>query len=154
MFESLKEIANRVIALDSSAILVRIFSEKEANEIVLFLQKSQLFDDGERSDGSIIGYYSDNTRVYKKLDKGWRGKSFENFITLYDTGDFYDSMSVKVLNNGDIEISADGKKDNTDLFEKYGQNIIGLTNESIEELSNYSIPIIIELVRQKIQGTQ
>ena len=153
MFESLKEITNRVIALDSSAILVRIFSEKEAKEIVLFLQKSQLFDDGERSDGSIIGYYSDNTRVYKKLDKGWRGKSFNNFITLYDTGDFYDSMSVKVLRNGDIEISADGQKGEDNLFEKYGQNLIGLTDEHFEELSSYSIPVIIELVRKQVQNT-
>ena len=154
MFERLKEIANRVIALDKGAILVRIFSEKEAKDIVLFLQKSQLFEDGERSDGSVIGYYSDNTRGYKGLANGWRGKSFDNHITLYDTGDFYESMSVKVLKNGDIEISADGQKDDTDLFAEYGENIIGLTDEKINELANYSIPVILNLVRQKIQGTQ
>jgi hypothetical protein len=60
-------------------------------------------------------------------------------FTLYDTGEFYNSMMIEVFNDY-IEINGDGLKvdefgQTTDLFQEYGYEIIGLTDESKEKLA-------------------
>ena len=52
---------------------------------------------------------------------------------LYDTGEFYKSM-VFLLGNNFFEIDADPIKDNDNLFTKYGEQIIWLSEDSKEKL--------------------
>ena len=52
---------------------------------------------------------------------------------LYDTGEFYKSM-VFLLGNNFFEIDADPIKDNDNLFTKYGEQIIWLSENSKEKL--------------------
>ena len=109
-----------------------------------------MYKDGIRSDGSKIGTYSNLTIEFKKI----KGQKYDH-ITLKDTGDFYDSFKPFVDSNGDIEINTDPIKidvfgDKTNLIEKYGSNIVGLTSENIDKLNKVLIPKIRKYVLEQV----
>ena len=116
--------------LRPAEIWTRVFSNKELQNtiIVEYIQQDQLFEKGVDESGEVIGYYSSVTEnVYNPMKKA--GEHY----TLLDTGDFYRSM-VFVFGKDFFEIDADPIKENDNLFEKYGEGIIGLTDESKEKL--------------------
>lgn len=57
---------------------------------------------------------------------------------LYDTGEFYNSM-VFLLGNNFFEIDADPIKENDNLYTKFGEEIIWLSENSKEKLRPYLI---------------
>lgn len=97
------------------------------------IQQEQLFKRGIDGDGDPIGYYSAFTEMLDPQKK--EGTHY----TLYDTGDFYRSMVV-YIGNKFIEIDADPIKtdartgETENLFYKYGENIIALTQENMDIL--------------------
>ena len=116
--------------LKPAEIWTRVFSNKELQNtiIVEYIQQDQLFEKGVDEDGNVIGYYSAVTENFYNPMK----KAGEHY-TLLDTGDFYRSM-VFIFGKDFFEIDADPIKQNDNLFEKYGEGIIGLTEESKEKL--------------------
>lgn len=60
------------------------------------------------------------------------GRSGEPY-QIYRTGDFYDTFRVEIK-AGDIEINADPFKPDANLFEMYTEDILGLTDESLQKL--------------------
>lgn len=103
-------------------------------QILNWIQQDQLFKQGIDEDGDVIGYYGEFTEAINPE------KVAGSHYTLYDTGEFYASMYVAV-NTNYIEIVADpikiddrtGETDN--LFNKYGEGIIGLTDENKTKLA-------------------
>ena len=83
-------------------------------------------------DGDIIGYYSEYTEMLNPEKVA--GTPF----TLFDTGDFYKSFILYIYKDAievdanPIKINDKGEKEN--LFWKYGENIIALTDESMVKL--------------------
>ncbi len=95
-------------------------------DIIKLIQVEQLEKKGVDEDDEIIGFYS---MLTERISKG--RKKFNTPYTMNDTGEFFKSMYVQVLRDSFV-IEADGKKGDTDLFEKYGEGIIGLTAENLE----------------------
>lgn len=89
---------------------------------------SQLYELGIRSDGKQIGrgFYAPKTIDYKLFGNG---DSRIDHITLKDTGEFYESFKVKPSKKG-FEIIANPNKDDDNLFEIYGKEIVGLTEDN------------------------
>ena len=85
-------------------------------------------ENGLNEDGNRIGVYT----WYSEELKNGRKKAGEPY-NLFDTGDFYKSMVI-LLGTNYFEIDADPIKENANLFTKYGEGIIGLTEESLEKL--------------------
>jgi hypothetical protein len=110
------------------------FSDPDFKNYILdLIRNDQLFEKGIDSDGDIIGYYSEWTEMMNPE------KVAGTPYTLRDTGEFYKSMIIYIYKNY-IEIDADpiktnqqGEQDN--LFYKYGENIIGLTEENLEKVT-------------------
>ena len=110
------------------------FSDPDFKNYILdLIRNEQLFSQGIDSDGDIIGYYSEWTEMMNPE------KVAGTPYTLKDTGEFYKSMIIYIYKNY-IEIDADpiktnamGEEDN--LFYKYGENIIGLTEENLEKVA-------------------
>ena len=110
------------------------FSDPDFKNYILdLIRNDQLFEKGIDSDGDIIGYYSEWTEMMNPE------KVAGTPYTLRDTGEFYKSMIIYIYKNY-IEIDADpiktnqqGEQDN--LFYKYGENIIGLTEENLEKVA-------------------
>jgi hypothetical protein len=111
--------------------------------LIDLIQKNQL-QKGENMFGDNIGFYSRMTEI---ISQG-RKKEGDPF-TLEDTGDFYESFFVKPFLDF-VEISAEGRKKDEDILEKYGETVIGVSEESISLLILEIKPYLIDYVRSKI----
>lgn len=104
-------------------------------QILRWIQQDQLFKEGIDEDGDVIGYYSEFTEAINP------SKVAGSHFTLFDTGEFYASMYIAV-NTNYIEVVADPIKiddrtgETTNLFNEYGEGIIGLTDENKTKLAN------------------
>jgi hypothetical protein len=135
---ALEEILEKVVAMDFEAIVNDTFNDKEVNDRIIELNQEQLFIKGTDSEGYGLGTYAPITKQIKEA----QGLPSE-YITLYDTGEFYESMKV-FAKDRNIEFDAEGQKEDTNLFEEYGENILGPDEESHEEINEIIIPIIQE----------
>jgi len=121
--------------LTLNRIWVEVFQDQELRRYVLNLIKyRQLFEKGVDETGEIIGTYSAFTERLNPEKK--EGTPY----TLFDTGDFYRSMFL-IVTETELIIEADTLKqdaegETTDLLEKYGDGILGLTEENKTELAN------------------
>jgi hypothetical protein len=112
-----------------------VFDDQQfKTEILDWIRWEQLYNEGVDELGQIIGTYSEYTAMINPE------KAFGTPYTLHDTGAFYNSMVITVLESA-IEINADPIKvdefgQTTDLFNEYGEGIIGLTDEHKTSLAN------------------
>ena len=124
----------RAKSISSELIWRSVFNDAKFREWILDLvRKDQLFNQGIDEDGDIIGFYSEWTELINPE------KVAGTPYTLFDSGDFYKSMYLVVLKDSFVidadPIKVDENGDVTDLFKKYGEGIIGLTDESKEKLA-------------------
>lgn len=112
-------------------ILKKIFERKDVQDLVQSMNIDQL-QVGKRSDGVELPPYS--KRSVKKFGKP------NGPILLYDTGAFYESIHIVVDASG-VNIAAEPQKENTNLFNAYGLDIIGLDDAHKQELSEFIKPI-------------
>lgn len=137
LFGRVRKVLDNIIALDETAIINSILLDKGFQRFIISLnQNEQLFDEGIDALGKSLGEYSDFTKELKKAD----GQRFDH-ITLLDTGDFYKSFKIKVENGGFL-IEADPQKEDSNLFDDFGKDILGLTDENLQ--------IVIDAIREKI----
>lgn len=124
----LHELLRREKFLSEAMLWYNIFDTNLKTQILNWVKIDQLTNKGVNKDGDIIGYYSPVTEFINPEKKA--GEPY----TLNDTGAFYESMYVEVLKDS-IIINANPIKGNDNLFLKYGNGIIGLTNENITKLT-------------------
>ena len=126
-------------------IFKTVLDNKFIKELITHLNTNdQLFKDRIDSLGARLGIYSHATEV---ISKG-RKKQGE-FINLHDTGEFYDSWKVIVTENL-ISIDANPFKDDTNLFDAFGFDILGLTDENLQVLIKETKDFILEYYRKTI----
>lgn len=152
--ERLLNLAKRAMALDENYLLNIILADVELQKAILDLNRiGQLFEQGVNSQGVPLkeiggsmfteSGYSPYTIMIKE-EKGQR----TDHITLRDTGAFYGSF-VLILGDKEFIIDADPiKEDGTDLFREWGEDILGLTEESREILKGFVLerlrPVIMD----------
>jgi hypothetical protein len=131
-FEPLRKIANNILDIDINQIVNAIIATPEFTNFIITLNTGgQLFDQGIDSLGLSLGRYAPDT-IEQKIEKGL---PFDR-ITLFDTGEFYQSFDVIANENDDFfTITANPIKEDSNLFEDFGENIVGLTEESKEFLA-------------------
>jgi hypothetical protein len=155
--DALRKLANNIISINQDEIFLEVFSQKPVKDFIIELNTiEQLFKKGVDANNSDLanegGDYSDLTiqgvpglflgKVQKGLPTNW--------ITLFDSGEFYDSWVVEV-DKTSIEIDADTiKADGTDLRVRWGKAILGLNDESLEKLVVFAIPFYQEAIRKAI----
>lgn len=134
MDTALGALLNRMSIEQSEYLWRKTLSDPELKKWILDLIRiDQLFEQGVDSDGKIIGKYSEWTEMLNP------DKVAGNHYTLKDTGAFYESMIIYISKDY-FEIDADPiKVDNqtgeeTNLFYRYGENIIGITEENLQKL--------------------
>ena len=140
--ESLK----RVNLLLESVSWVKTFDNATKTQILDLIRQDQLFERGVDKNDVVIGYYS---RTTESLSGG--RKRFNSHYTLFDTGDFFKSMYIRVMTDA-IEISA-----NSESFRKmqakewYRNSILGLTDENFEVLKDVVRQSYIDYAREVLQ---
>lgn len=121
-----------------------IVIDKSITEAMEQYNREQL-QRGEKSDGDILPDYSETSvNVYGKP---------AGPIRLYETGEFYDSITALALDNVIRFVSQPFKQDPltgriTNLEERYGQEIIGLTNENLEKIRRQVKTKIVAYVKR------
>lgn len=101
---------------------------RELEDLVLFMNQSQMEKSGIDSEGNEInpGYTEFTIKI--KMEKG---QPFDK-VTLKDTGDFHNSLYIRYA-KGEFEIMSDDPKADK-LMEKYGEEILGLINENLQDI--------------------
>ena len=103
---------------------------RHSNIIEDSITEEQLFEKGIDGLGKSLPSYSPVTVQLKKL----KGQPFDR-TTLRDTGEFHSSIKVKLQRDG-IKIESDPIKEDTNLLEVYGEEILFLTEENLTEFRN------------------
>ena len=131
--ERLKELTRPV------ALFTEVMKNDMLKELIINLNtQDQLFKEGINSKGrkleDIGGPYAESTiegipGVFK--GKKELGLPFDR-VTLFQDGTFYGSFKVTTDSQGDILINADPNKDGTNLFNEWGEAVLGLTPENVD----------------------
>ncbi len=156
MFAELKKKLKRFKLPSPKEVFYQLFRDKEFTSLIVRLntegeQTSQLIYGVNYNDkplDEIGGEYSPYTVMLKK-DKG----QITDHVTLKDTGEFYKSFKTFWRNekNGVIQITADTIKElGVDLIDRWGREIIGLSEDNIGVLRVMAKDKIIKIIRKKI----
>jgi hypothetical protein len=155
----IKALIKKLESLTPDSILREILNDDRMKEFVIELNTegqstSQLFEQGVNSEGRSLKDVGGNRFTdsgyspFTIEEKKKRGQRVDH-ITLKDTGDFYGSFVVKGGVDF-IEITADGQKADTTLFEEWGVDIVGLTEENLNILTNAIAEKIQEVVETRL----
>lgn len=147
--DKLIQLAKRAAKLNENknTLINHVLSIKEVQDLIIWLnQEVQLFQKGINADGDIIGFYSLSTQLINPQ------KVAGTPYTLKDTGAFFDSFNIE-LGENEIYITANPIKGKDNLFEKYGEDILGLTNESKDILSIPVQDFLMEKVKAYLQNS-
>lgn len=126
---------------EAKAWLYAFSSDKGLQDKILKRIKRRLFDYGTDERNIIIGTYKITTQA---IDPE---KVAGSPYTLKDSGKFYNSMYTGVFEDY-FFIDADAQKGRENLFKKYGDGIIGLTDEDKEWLVKELIDSYLEYVEK------
>jgi len=141
MFEDteLGEMLKRIIELDEDEIFIEA-SDQEVLDHIENLNRRQLIQ-GKGSDGFMLyetgGEYTDNTMEIAAMNG--RPKDSKMIVNLFDEGNFHNSIQASVDKDGYTITSDPIKRDplsgiTTNLLDRYGPEVEGLTDENIDEL--------------------
>ena len=143
MFRRVYRVLDNIIALDENQLINEVLSVREFQEFIIDLNTEGQLREGVNSLGvslsSIGGLYSDRT-ITISLKKG-RPKKSKSLVDLHDEGDLYKSFRI-VIKLKSFIIAADTDKGDTDLLQRYGKDVLGLTDEHLQ--------IVIDALREKI----
>ncbi len=134
----------RVETLNADLVWLRVFQNEPFKRWIMDLvRQDQLFKKGIDEDGDVIGTYSEATEMMNPQ------KIAGTHYTLFDTGEFYGSFELRVGKNY-FEIDADPIRDNTNIFEEFGREILGLTDENTQLLIDFMRSELIDKIQQEI----
>lgn len=143
--DALIQFCDNIIKLDIDELLAEIYDRSEFKELVAKLNlQDQLFAKGINSKGVSLGEYAESTKKKKRKD----GLP-DDRITLFQSGSFYDTIEIIPDNDG-FWIVMDGRKRNTDLFVRYGEDVLGLTDENFEPLKDLINEELVKIIQEKI----
>ena len=150
MLQLLRNKAKAVKRLNEKQLLRLLFFDKQLQKFVLDLNRiEQLYRRGIDSNGesleSIGGAYSELTVALKNQ----KGQPTDR-VTLKDTGDFYESFEL-IVKGDSIEIAADPVKGGVSLEIRWGDDIIGLAETSIEALIEKLKPLLLNEIRERLE---
>ena len=144
MLESVKQLISNAKKLNQSQLIVEVFTDvKIKDEIVYYITEIQLFEKGVDGLGDKLEQYTPFTISIKESKTP---KQPTDRTTLKDTGQFYNSFRVDVNQGGEVRIVVN---DINDLTEKYGINILTLSDDGIEKIK----PQVIEKIKEYVIRT-
>lgn len=125
----------KTLVLDNERVIIELNVDK------------QLFEDGINRDGISIDSY----QPYHPITVRYKFRKRQPYdrVTLRDSGDFHKSFKV-IADDLEFMIYADDWK-LSELLNKYGANILGLTDENLQIVVwEYIYPAILSKLRQMI----
>ncbi len=148
-FEAIRQLTDRVAKLDEGIILNRFVELPIVQKFILDLNRvDQLFNKGVDSKNRALGVYTPFT-INSKNERGVPVPS-DFHITLFDTGQFY-STFVIIPGKDFFEIDANPIREDTNLFEDFGEDIIGLNDENLQILIDFFKETVVLRVKEQLR---
>jgi len=126
--------------IDYDQFFVFLFNQEEVQEFIIGLNQDQLYS-GVNSAGipleSIGGSYAPQYKAFKLRKAKKRFGQPNDEVNLFLTGDYYDTYMIVNVNEESFTIDSNPFKGKTNLEERYGNLLEGLTQESIEIFVEY-----------------
>ncbi len=144
-----QKIFANVKKLDETKILVSVLNQKAVKDFIIFQNTENQLRFGLDSKEDLLRLYSTFSYASFKQDRPGRKASF-GVPDLNLTGKFYRSFMVEILTDASIIIDADTDKGDNDLAEKYGEDIIGLTDRNFQEFINFILPLFVDATEKEI----
>lgn len=126
--------------------MIEVFVSQNEARIVNWNAEGQLYNQGENRLGISIDTYAPYT-PYTKAIKKEKGQPYDR-VTLNDTGDFEGSLYIEFQADGFRIYAADSKTD--ELTDKYGSEILGLSDENLERLIAEFRPFLMERAESEL----
>ena len=147
-FEAILQLTDRIAKLDEGLLLRNFVSIPAVQKFILDLnRRDQLFNKGIDSKNRALGVYAPST-INSKQERGVPVPS-DFHITLFDTGEFY-STFVIIPGKDFFEIDANPIREDTNLFDDFGEDIIGLNDENLQVLIDFFKETIQLRVREQL----
>jgi hypothetical protein len=144
-FGRLTDFVNNTLDLEEAKVFFHVFSEKDVQEYIIFLNTNiQLHNYGIDATGTTLDSIGGSYAPYTIRQKKRKGDEYKH-VTLKDTGEFYKSFSVDVFRD-EFVIDAYYIKEGTDLRDRWGDDLAGLTPLSVEKLKGFILPKVREIV--------
>ena len=143
-FEVLHDMLDNVKRLNPVDAWISAIDKILRDDIIFLNTQDQLWGDGIDSMGISLRPYTPFTVKLKKL----RGQVTDR-TTLKDTGEFYNSFKVTVQKDS-FTIDADAQKDDDNLYDKYGIDIVGLTESNQQTINIFLKENYINYLRGKL----
>ena len=125
----LYKLYDRLAMFTDDRVWMKVMQDnKMKREIIRLNTREQLYNKGVDSLGLPIG--SGEYKPFTIAEKQRKGQRYDH-ITLNDTGAFYNSWVVVVHLDGLILDADDHSIYDEPLFDVYGEDVLGLTDESI-----------------------
>jgi hypothetical protein len=119
--------------------------DEDSKLFILQLIKDDQLSEGIDAKGNTIGLYSYWT---ERISNGRKQEGTP--FTLYDTGEFYNSLRV-IMSGLSFIVDGNGQKEDKNLFNSYGDDIVGLTDKNLEKLAIELLPKYIKYVREILE---
>jgi hypothetical protein len=134
----------KVLSLDMNRVINHVLKYQDVKDYAIYLNQERQLNDGLDAKGQWIETISSNEQggsypyskytVQLKQDKGQQYDA----VNLKDTGDFWQSMNVKV-NEDSFEILAEFTKGGDDIRNNFAlkYDFLGLMPESLDEFGTW-----------------
>lgn len=115
-----EQLAVNLSHIDINILLENIFAEANIESWIVDIIKKRLYNVGIDSKGQKLKTDSSTTELYSNftLDIKERTHQRTSNVTLKDSGDFYNSMKIILLQNG-FQIDADFVKKNGNIYKNF-----------------------------------
>ena len=139
----------RIEKINPNEVFEIVFNDPRITNMIIDLNTNeQLFEQGVDSEGRDLKSIGGDYSYVTKDIKSFKNQPYDH-ITLKDTGDFYRSFIVRAY-AGRIVITADTIKDDDDLTDRWGTDILGLTKESREKLVDFAKDFYVKQLKLRI----
>ena len=138
MVEAVDNLLKQLDRLSIDKIVIEAAKEKEVE--IIAMNTEQLYSGIDGEGNRITPLYAQSTIKAKR-----RKNQPTDRVTLKDKGDFYDSFEV-IYREQEIELIARDEK-RVYLFRRYGEQVVGLTEENINKLSE----LLAESIKEKLK---
>jgi hypothetical protein len=144
----------KIVSSNLDSVLFVIWGESDTQEFIIDLLQNQLALKGEDGNENKLWSYSSSQpyapfTIEKKKENSKALGRVTDHITLFDSGEFYDSYTV-IANPKGFTVKADTSKGNNDLAADFGIDIFKLNPANIKVLENYLLKKVAFYVRNKI----
>lgn len=146
--EALRKLAKKTKRLSMQNAMRALLKDKELQDFVIQLNTEEQLFEGINAEGESLADIGGEYREKTKRIKEKKGQPTDR-VTLFDTGEFYESFFVKAGKDA-FSIIADTIKEDEDLQLRWGSELLGLTDYSKDQLILKMIPLIRLYVKEKL----